>query len=366
MIRSALFAAICLLAAVPALPANLRVVAYVAGWETLPVIDATKLTHINFAFGKIDGGKVVLPQPDVAAQLAYLRSLKAKNPWLQVLLSVGGWQAEGFSDAASSEQARNTFAASVVALLREHSLDGVDLDWEYPGQSVAGIKSRPQDKQNFTALLQTMRAQLDAASSSRGHAGRYLLTIASADREYFDFAQMDQLHVYLDWINVMSYDFFNSLTPTTGHHAGLYASPYAAPTDRNADAAVRQHLAAGIPPEKLVLGVAFYGRGFAGVQPAHRGLNQPYERFEAAHPYAELVEKFIDRGGFVREWDARAQAPYLWNAKTRAFITYDDPLSIGVKAEYVRKHRLGGMMFWELSQDSGDALLDAIVTGLRR
>ena len=104
MLRSALFAAVCLLAAVPALPANLRVVAYVAGWETLPVIDATKLTHINFAFGKIDGGKVVLPQPDVAAQLAYLRSLKAKNPWLQVLLSVGGWEAEGFSDAASSDR----------------------------------------------------------------------------------------------------------------------------------------------------------------------------------------------------------------------------------------------------------------------
>lgn len=366
MIRSALFAAVCLLAAVPALPANLRVVAYVIGWETPPDIDATKLTHINFAFGRIDGGKVVLPHPGVAAQLAHLRSLKARNPQLKVLLSVGGWEAEGFSDAASSAEARNTFAASVVALLREHSLDGVDLDWEYPGQSVAGIKSRPQDKQNFTALLQTLRAQLDAASSARSRDDHYLLTIASADREYFDFTQMDRLHVYLDWINVMTYDFVNSLTPTTGHHAGLYASPYAAPTDRNADASVKQHLAAGIPPQKLVLGVAFYGRGFAGVQPAHHGLNQPYERFEAAHPYAELVDKFIDRGGFVREWDAQAQAPYLWNAQTRAFITYDDPQSIGVKAEYVRKHRLGGMMFWELSEDSGGALLDAIVTGLRR
>jgi chitinase len=367
MIRSALFAALCLLAAVPASAANLRVVAYVIGWETQPPdIDATRLTHINFAFGWIEGGKVVLPHPGIAAQLAHLRSLRAKNPQLKVLLSVGGWEAEGFSDAAATAEARNAFAASIVALLREHSLDGVDLDWEYPGQSVAKIKSRPEDKQNFTALLQTTRAQLDAAGAARGRDGRYLLTIASADREYFDFTQMDRLHVYLDWINVMTYDFFNSLTPTTGHHAGLYASPYAAPTDRNADTSIRQHLAAGIPPEKLVLGVAFYGRGFAGVQPAHHGVNQPYERFEAAHPYAELVEKFIDRGGFVREWDARAQAPYLWNAQTRAFITYDDPQSIGVKAEYVRKHRLGGMMFWELSQDSNDALLDAIVTGLRR
>jgi chitinase len=352
-----LLATICLLAAVPAAAAELRVVAYVVGWQTPPPIDPLKLTHINFAFGKIAGGKVVLPHPGVAANLAYLRSLKAKNPRLKVLLSVGGWEAEGFSDAALSAASRSRFADSIVALLRDHTLDGVDLDWEYPGQSVAGIKSRPQDKQNFTALLQTVRERLDAAS--RG--SRYLLTIASADREYFDFTEMDKLHGSLDFINVMTYDFFNSLTPTTGHHAGLYASPYAAPTDRNADASVKQHLAAGIPADKLVLGVAFYGRGFAGVKPEHRGLNQPYERFEAAHSYAELVDKFIGRGGFVREWDARAQAPFLWNEQTRAFITYDDPQSIAVKANYVRKHQLGGMMFWELSQDSHGALLDAIV-----
>jgi chitinase len=366
-LRIALFAALCLLVGGPAALAQQRIVAYVTGWVAPPDIAATKLTHINFAFGKIDAtGQVVLPHPGVPLQLAHLRSLKAQNPRLKILLSVGGWEAEGFSDAASSAASREKLARSVVALLREQSLDGVDLDWEYPGQSVAGIKSRPADKQNFTALLREMRAQLDDASAARRREDRYLLTIASADREYFDFTEMDRLHVYLDWINVMSYDFFNSLTPTTGHHAGLYASAFAAPGDRNADASVQQHLAAGIPPQKLVLGVAFYGRGFAGVAPLHDGVNQRYERFESAHPYAELVDKFIDRDGFVRKWDAQAQAPFLWNAQTRAFITYDDPQSIAIKAEYVRTHRLGGIMFWELSQDSGGALLDAIVTGLRK
>jgi chitinase len=373
MLRSALLVAACLLAAIPAAAGDLRVVAYALGWDAtaqgcvnavgagcagaaLSAIDPTRLTHINFAFGKIAGGKAVLPHPGVAGNLADLRSLKARNPQLKVLLSVGGWEADGFSDAALTAESRDVFAASIVALLREHSLDGVDIDWEYPGQSVAGIKSRPQDKQNFTALLQTLRAHLGS---------RYLLTIASADHEYFDFTEMDRLHVYLDFINVMTYDFFNALTPTTGHHAGLYASPYAAPTDRNADASIKQHLAAGIPPDKLVLGVAFYGRGFAGVKPEHHGVNQAYERFEAAHPYAELVQKFIGRNGFVRKWDRQAQAPFLWNASTRAFITYDDPQSIAIKAEYVRKHRLGGMMFWELSQDSRGELLDAIVNGLK-
>jgi chitinase len=138
----------------------------------------------------------------------------------------------------------------------------------------------------------------------------------------------------------------------------------AAPKDRNADASVRQHLAAGIPPAKLVLGVAFYGRGFAGVNPGNNGLHQRYERYEGDHPFSKLAGKLIGSPGFVRHWDERAKAPFLWNAETRLFITYDDPQSIRAKAEYVRQHRLGGMMFWELSQDRNDELLDAIATSL--
>ena len=328
-------------------------------------ISAKKLTHINFAFARIDGnGRVVFEHPQFAPALKSLLALKRQNSRLRVLVSVGGWEADGFSDAALTEESRNTFAESAVAFLRQHRADGIDLDWEYPGQGVAGIKFRAEDKQNFTRLLQTMRARLDAASDADGRGGRdrYLLTIASADREYFEYTEMEKLHVFLDWLNIMSYDFFNSLTRTTGHHAGLYASALAAPGDRNADASVRQHLAAGIPPDKLVLGVAFYGRGFAGVQPANNGLHQPYERYEGDHPYSQLAEKLIGSQGFVRYWDERAQAPFLWNAESELFITYDDPQSIRAKAAYARQHRLGGMMFWELSQDRNDELLDALLT----
>ena len=232
---------------------------------------------------------------------------------------------------------------------------------------MAGITYRSADKWNFTLLLKALRGKLDAASAARGRKGddRYLLTIASADREYFDYTEMDKLHVYLDWINVMAYDFFNSLTPTTGHHAGLYRSEFAARHDRSADSSVQQHLGAGIPAQKLVLGVAFYGRGFTGVKPAHRGLNQFYERFEGEHSYAELVDKFIGKQGFVRYWDEHAQAPYLWNSASRTFIAYDDPRSISLKASYVKANHLGGIMFWELSQDRNDQLLDAIVQDKR-
>jgi chitinase len=345
-----------------------RVVAYVQGGTIPAVIHPEKLTDLNYSFAHIESGRALLDQPDVAADLAKLRALKQQNPRLRVIVSVGGWLADGFSDASLTESSRRTFADSAVALLREFSLDGVDLDWEYPGQGVAGIKYRAEDKRNFTLLLKTLRAQLDAASAAQGHTGaaRYTLTIAGADREYFDHVEMSQLHVYLDWINVMAYDFFNSLTPTTGHQAGLYRAKYAAATDRNGDKAVKQYLAAGVPAEKIVLGVPFYGRGFTGVTARNNGVNQPYERYEDDHSYAELSEKLIGRQGFVRYWDDQADAPYLWNSTSRTLISYDDPQSIAIKACYVREHHLGGMMFWDLSSDRNDELLDVIARGCPR
>ena len=341
--------------------------AYVGGWSTPAVIHPEKLTHVNFAFAQITpAGRAALADGELEASLLRLVALKKTNPQLKVIVSIGGWMADGFSDAALTDASRALFADSVVELLREFSADGIDIDWEYPGQGVAGIKYRAEDRQNFTRLLKALRDKLDVASAAQGRtgSGRYTLTIASADREYFDHTEMDKLHPYLDWINVMSYDFYNSLTPTTGHHAGLYETPPALPTDRYADASVKQHLAAGIPSDKLVLGVAFYGRGFTGVKPIDHGLRQPYERFEGAHDYSELAAKFIGRPGFIRYWDDRAKSPYLWNSASRTFITYDDPQSITIKAQYVKAHHLGGMMFWELSEDRNDELLDVIARSM--
>lgn len=101
------------------------------------------------------------------------------------------------------------------------------------------------------------------------------------------------------------------------------------------------------------------------MNPANKGLHQPYEKYEGDHPYAELADKLIGSPGFVRYWDERASAPFLWNGEARSFITYDDPQSIRAKAAYVRERRLGGMMFRELSQDRNDELLDGIVSSLR-
>ena len=164
----------------------------------------------------------------------------------------------------------------------------------------------------------------------------------------------------------MTYDFVNSLTPTTGHHTGLHASTFAPSDARSTDKAVQQFLAAGVPPQKLLIGVAFYGLEFADVQPMHEGLYQAYGHFQDTYPWPQLKADFINRAGYTRYWDEVAQAPYLWNATTQRFISYDDPQSIAAKAGYVKSHHLGGIMYWEQSQDPRGELLDAIWHGLHQ
>ena len=199
----------------------------------------------------------------------------------------------------------------------------------------------------------------------RRGARHYTLSIAAADGPFVDGIDIAAVAPSLDWFNLMTYDFVNALTPTTGHHTGLYDSPLAPDDARSTDRAVRQFLAAGVPPAKLFIGAAFYGREFADVKPAHQGLYQGYGQFVGVHPWPVLQTDFIGRHGYVRHWDATAQAPYLWNAATRHFISYDDPQSLAAKAAYVKAHHLGGIMYWEQDHDPKGELLDALWRGLR-
>jgi chitinase len=345
-----------------------RVVAYVFGPLNIPDISAKKLTHINYAFAHVSkDGDIVIENPDAPIRLAQLQALKAKNPALKIIVSVGGWGADNFSDAAFTDSSREKFAASAVDLIKQYSLDGIDLDWEYPGQPGPGIKYRPEDKENFTLMLKAVRGHLDVLSDERKRKGseRYTLTIASAAGEYFKHTEMDKLHVYLDWINIMTYDFYTSASRTTGHHTGLHRSLSAGDSTGYAEASVNQHLSAGIPPGKLVLGVAFYGRGFTGVNPENNGLYQPFQKYAAGFPYGTLSRDYINKQGFTRFWDDAAKAPYLWNAATATFITYDDPESLKAKADFVKSHHLGGIMYWEHSNDPTEQLLDIIFNRLR-
>jgi chitinase len=130
------------------------------------------------------------------------------------------------------------------------------------------------------------------------------------------------------------------------------------------DSAVRDFIAAGVPPAKVVVGVPFYGRAWADIKGEGTGLYQPgsrpTERIETK--YGPMSTTLIDRNGFVRIWDSQAQAPYLWNKDTRTFISYEDPESLRLKGAYIRDKGLGGAMFWEYYGDRTGVLLDTLVT----
>lgn len=353
---------LCALAAAPtsATGERYRVVAYDTARHPIPAHDVDRIDTLIFAFAKVVDGRVTLA-PDARERLQQRVALKAAHPGLKVMVSVGGWGAGGFSEAAATAAGRQRFADSAAALLAETRADGLDVDWEYPGHHESGIASSPQDRANFTALLRTLRTTLDRTGDGKHD----LLTIAAADGPFVDGIDLAAVAPSLDWFNLMTYDFCNSMTPTTCNHTGLHASALAPADARTLARAVRQFLAAGVPARKLVPGVAFYGREFAEVTTDHDGLFQRYGHYQGEHPWPALKAGFIDRNGYVRHWDAQAEAPYLWNAATRRFVSYDDPRSIAAKAAYVKAQHLGGLMYWEQDNDPDGELLRAVWQGLR-
>jgi chitinase len=343
-----------------------RIVGYATRWDPVQDRDAGKIDTLIFAFAKLIDGQVVL---DTAGEenLRRLTALKATHSTLKVTISIGGWGAGGFSEAAGSDAGRRRFADSAAQLVETLGADGLDVDWEYPQHDESGIRSSPEDRNDFTLLLNAIRASLDQAGAAHGRLGanHYTLSIAAADGPFISGIDIAAVSPYLDWFNLMTYDFVNSLTTTTGHHSGLHASEVAPAGGRTTDGAVRQFLDAGVPPSKLVIGAAFYGREFADVQADHHGLYQNYGHYQGEHPWPQLKVDYIDHDGYVRRWDAAAQAPWLWNGRIHRFISYDDPQSIAAKAAYVKAHHLGGIMYWEQSLDPSDELLDAIWRGLQ-
>ncbi len=341
------------------------IIAYYAGSRSLPVNDikANKITHINYAFANIHEGKVVEgnAQND-NAKFKELVELRNQHPHLKLLISVGGWSwSDHFSDAALTEGSRKVFASSAVSFLVRHRLDGIDLDWEYPGQPGEGNIFRSEDKQNFTLLLKAVREELD--SLSRLTQQHYLLTIATAaNQSYLDHTEMSIAHQYLDYVNIMSYDYFGGWSQHTGHHTALgqWGSDKAI---NYTTRAVKQHLTAGVPASKIVMGVAFYGRGWPNV--AHNGTTPLYQKYDG-QAFALSYDSITRLRGYVRYWDSTALAPYLWNASHQTLITYDDSKSLRHKCEFVWDQELAGVMFWEYTQDPSGVLVETLFNNLQQ
>lgn len=355
-------------------PNKKMLVAYVAGYRDYDFskINASKITHINYAFANIRDGEVIFDTTKIDGKnltpkdIETLIELKEKNKDLKVLVSVGGWSwSKGFSDAAISDETRTKFANSCVKFIEKYKLDGIDLDWEYPNQTGAGNIHRPEDVQNFTLLLKEVRSALDEYSKQIKTEKRFLLSIATgADQAYVDNTELAEIHKYLDFLNIMTYDFYNGLHKTTGHHANLSASALPDMDMNSVENAVDMHINAGFPVSKINLGIPFYGRIWKGVKSKDsKILFQEAETVGMGIDYVDFY-KNIDQNGFKRYWDDSAKAPYLWNETEKTFISYEDKKSIEYKIDYLKEKGLSGVMFWEYCADHNQYLFDVLTTAL--
>ena len=338
------------------------IVGYVPGFRgTLDglSIDANKLTHINYAFVNVQDSMAWLTNIETdTVNFRILNTLKKVNPELKILISIGGWSWSGnFSDAVLTPSSRKKFAKTSVEIVANNDLDGVDIDWEYPGQRGDDNVFRPEDKQNYTHMFKEIRNELDALSEKTGK--QYELTTAvGASYRYIEHTEMDKAAAYLDYVNLMTYDFYTS-GDSAGHHSNLYP-----PEDYEKDASAHKtfnvFVEAGVPAEKLVMGLPFYGRSWIMKSADKHGINMPVEERARGGGYTYIKDSLVDKQGFVRHWDENAKAPYLFNAATNQLLVYDDEESVKLKCEYVIENNMGGMMFWQYASDTSEYLLDAI------
>jgi chitinase len=367
-----------------------KVIGYLAPWKLqepgrgLEDIGTDKLTHLVYAFGQISAdGRAEVADPCVdlgicdigsssdipGGNFAKLLAIKRKHPSLRVLISFGGWQGSKYlSDVAATTESRQRFADSVVDVFFRRFpklFDGVDIDWEYPIEGgLPTNRHRPSDRGNFTLLIAALRQKLMQLSTE------YELAIAvSADLEKLKNVEWVQISQMVDWIGVMAYD-YHAGSPVANFNAPLFAARNDPAPTSNVNSTVDAFLVAGVPANKIVLGLPFYGRAYANVPPQNNGLFQPGEQAAAGGwggidgiDYRELARRQPRQHGFHQHWSSEAQVPWLYSPEQSTWISYDDAVSIEHKARYAHCRNLAGVMIWEVAADDG-TLLPAIYRGL--
>lgn len=298
-------------------------------------VDARFLDAVIYAFIEINpDGTLRVPTPNYLNKLI---NLKAEKPDLKVIAAIGGWGVDGFSDAALTPTSRYNFARQAKQLMDQYKIDGIDIDWEYPGSSAAGIKSRPEDKENFTLLLTALRDVLGENT--------WLSVAGTGDKAYIN-NSLDVLNVapLINYFNLMSYDFTAGETGERGrnHQSNLYDSALSLP-GYSVDSMVKNLENAGMPSNKIMLGVPFYGRLGATITKS----------------FDQLRKDYINKNGFKFNFDKQAKVPYL--TKNGIYeMSYDNELSILIKGDYVLKNNLGGIFSWTSTYDQANILARAM------
>lgn len=335
-----------------------KVIAYYTGnVEAIRQYPLDKLSHIIFSFLKLQNDNLVFRNDDQKRSLQQLVEVKKDHPQLKIMVSIGGWGGCGpCSELFASAEHRNNFARSTVSLFKQYGIDGLDLDWEYPAiEGYPGHKWDTADRNNFTELVKALRNEMK---------NNFLLSFAAGGFTKYleESVDWDAVMPLVDFVNLMTYDLVNGYSKITGHHTLLYDSdPEQQSTRKCVDWLLDKRVDAG----KLIIGAAFYARVWENVEDNNNGLYQP-GKFLTSVRYKNFSTYFSDSLGFKYHWDEEAKAPYQYSPRKKIFATFDDKRSIEAKTEFIRKKKLGGIMFWELSEDDAkDGLVDKIYDGLK-
>lgn len=332
-------------------PREFLVVGYYSGSTgLLDSFDVTPLTHLIFSFGHLQGNRLNIDSRQDTATIQKMVAMKSANPGMKVLLSLGGWTGcETCSDVFNTSEGRKEFAESLKELTAYFKTDGIDLDWEYPViPGPPGHPYRPEDKENFTLLVKAIREVNGDDFDISFAAGGFPRFI----NESIDWKEVVK---YTDFINIMTYDLVHGYSKVSGHHTPLYSTPQQV---ESTDTAVQMLLTAGVPPEQIVIGAAFYGRFFKIDTGSVTDLYAPCH-FSHGFSYRHIGDSLA--AGFEVRWDKTAEAPYAVNESRQLLATFDDINSVALKTIYAKQHNLGGIMFWQLADDAyTDGLLASI------
>lgn len=303
---------------------------------------------------------------DSTKSLPYL----AHEAGIKVLPSIGGWNdSYNFPIIAANPAKRQTFVNSCINLIETYNFNGIDLDWEYPGYAPNG--GTPSDKQNFTLLLQELRNALNELGIQNNQP--YLLTSCfSPDEEKMLNIEWENVLPLIDMVNLMTYDFHGSWDPESNHNAPMYPPQFGNPDWCIDGAFTILTQTFNVPPEKVNIGVAFYGKSLANctqLYGTHTGYDgTTFWEDEGVPLFYNILKKMNQ---FTSYWDDQVKCPYLLGNTINTFVTYDDPQSLRIKAQYVKDHNAKGIIIWEITGDyiettpgsgiiTGTPLLDTI------
>lgn len=339
-----------------------------------------KITHVNYGFMIIDPTTGKLTSNDPWADYAdgggrnyigQINDLADEND-VTSMVSIGGWNNSvddlAFDIVTKTPEKMDAFTDEAVKFMLDYKFDGIDIDWEYPDNE--------DRKTKFIALMKQLREKLTAAGKENDT--YYQLSIAvTASHEKMEFIAPEVVNEYVDNFNVMTYDFRGGFDTQTGHHSGLYATETDKDKKFNVSSAMKEYSETySIPKNKLMVGMSYYSRGFANVETGELGAPSSGAPVGGTWddpalpaglmPWFQLKELEVKANedpndSLVAKWDDQAKAPYIYNADTKEFYTYDNIQSIQEKVNWTIDNQYGGAIIWELGYDTTDAELSSIV-----